>query len=55
MNLTPTWAGVLPALVHLASQNKDDEGREYAWSQLRRMAVACDEMNERERLEDRNE
>ena len=44
VDITPTWAGLLPALVELAN-HKDLKVRSQAWTELRRMAQAADQLN----------
>ena len=44
VDVTPTWAGLLPALVQLAAHD-DHKVRGDAWAELRRMAKAADHWN----------
>ena len=46
IDVTPTWAGLLPALVELAAHD-DLKVRGDAWTELRRMAQAADQWNDR--------
>jgi hypothetical protein len=45
IDLTPTWAGLLPALVALTVNSSTDEGRETAQRELQRMAQVADRAN----------
>lgn len=45
IDLTPTWAAVLPVLL-AAIENGTDEGRRMAREELARMAQAADKYNE---------
>lgn len=44
IDMTPTWAGILPALRALI-ENSNPEGRRTAWAELERMAAFADERN----------
>ena len=44
VDVTPTWTGLLPALVQLA-EHKDLKVRTDSWTELRRMAGAADHWN----------
>ena len=44
INITPTWTGLLPALVQLAD-HKDQKVRSDSWAELRKMARAADRWN----------
>lgn len=44
VDVTPTWAGLLPALVQL-SDHKNEKVRADSWTELRRMAKAADHWN----------
>lgn len=44
IDMTPTWAGILPALRALI-ENSNAEGRRTAWAELERMAALADERN----------
>lgn len=44
IDMTPTWAGILPALRALI-ENSNAEGRRTAWAELGRMAALADERN----------
>lgn len=44
IDMTPTWAGILPALRALI-ENSNSEGRATAWAELERMAALADERN----------
>jgi hypothetical protein len=44
VDVTPTWTGLLPALVQLAD-HKDQKVRADTWTELRRMAGAADHWN----------
>lgn len=45
IDMTPTWAGILPALRALI-ENSNPEGRRTAWAELERMAALADERNQ---------
>lgn len=45
VDLTPTWRGILPALI-MVLENGSNEGRDLAKDELRRMAHAADQWNE---------
>jgi 2-methylcitrate dehydratase PrpD len=53
IDLTPTWAGVLPALLAVI-ENGSESGRAAALSELRRMAKAADAAVAVQRAEDAN-
>lgn len=44
IDLTPTWSGLLPALIAVI-QNGKPEGQRLAIEELRRMAQAADQLN----------
>lgn len=44
VDVTPTWTGLLPALVELAN-HKNNKVRTDSWTELRRMAGAADHWN----------
>lgn len=44
VDITPTWAGVLPMLLALVTDG-NAEGRDFARSELRKMAKAADMLN----------
>lgn len=44
VDCTPTWRGILPLLVELATNAGTSEARETAWKELRRMAEIADKM-----------
>lgn len=44
IDMTPTWAGILPALRALI-ENSNSQGRATAWAELERMAALADERN----------
>lgn len=43
VDVTPTWEGLLPALLHLWSNNGSQ--KKFAEDELRRMAIAADRWN----------
>ncbi len=45
VDITPTWEGLLPVLVRVATQGQTAAAQKHAWDELTRMAKACDEMN----------
>ncbi len=47
IDLTPTWAGLMPALVEIAANGTTAEGRQQAMAELMRLAKIVDEMNEK--------
>lgn len=51
IDLTPTWRGILPALVHLTREG-DAEGKAHAWKELYRIADIVDEMNARNKQDE---
>jgi hypothetical protein len=44
VDVTPTWRGILPLLVELATNANTQEARDTAWKELRRMAEIADRM-----------
>lgn len=42
IDMTPTWKGLLPALVHLAEHGTTSESRHVAMDELTRMANLAD-------------
>lgn len=43
IDVTPTWTAVLPILVEAAANGETPEGRDAAWTELRRLAAIADE------------
>lgn len=48
IDITPTWSGLLPALVDLTT-SESGETRNFAWSELRKMARVADLFNDQAR------
>lgn len=42
IDITPTWTAVLPILVEVAANGETPEGRDAAWTELRRLAAIAD-------------
>lgn len=45
IDLTPTWRGLLPALVEVARNGTTAEGRKQAWDALYQLADHVDRLN----------
>jgi hypothetical protein len=43
IDVTPTWSGILPLLVELATNATTSKAREDSWKELRRMAAIADD------------
>lgn len=49
IDLTPTWEGVLPLLIEIATQGATEKGRAEARAELQRMARIADSVAARKR------
>lgn len=45
IDITPSWEGILPLLVHVAEHGTTAEGRNAAMDELMRLARTVDQMN----------
>jgi hypothetical protein len=44
IDITPSWRGLMPALVELAANAKDETARKIAWDELYRLADYADQV-----------
>lgn len=53
IDMTPTWAALMPALVEAAANGSNAEGRKAAMGELLRLARTVDDMNAKAKQESR--